>query len=621
MDRAMESGSRSLTQLTWSAPVNVGFSLQWLREVSRGTLSGEVGVRVPDCMQAGLRFNANGPLEVKVSRDSSGWLRLCGYFRGSLSGSVDASPGSSRRLDTAGLTNLLLGTAALEGGWQLLIEDPVNLGERARTTRRRFEETIGEDGAAYEPAELRKLVGTGLAFLDRILEAALLALKRKSSAQLAAVLNSGSFDSPLFDVRFSPTEDGLARFQQALEGDLSGALSAPPEEVLWQTHPILAPAQEALLELHMPFMDRREFRFRMESYEGMKVEVWGDGCLRVQTGEPTAAIERHNTYQALLAMARPLARESRPEGGFSIAFYDRRTLSVPQAQFALPRVTAEYGFDSTVEKWLAALDPAEKEIEASLTLSIPGEMAASWLDLPSIRTASFADTFADVSNGVQKCLRVWLPYAYFQDIERYSNIETARSLLVYEASRPSARRKRPDFTYDAMNPASVALAFKKSSAALPTVLQSVTEILTASGKAGLANSYHPKKAREIITQIKRGHRLFTGLLAADSLFMDLLMNLASKCREMKLGQNEPPRELSRLEHRPLADMMEAFNVKLRRLYDQQSFVSFGSLLFLEATRALHSVDQKIPPVRAVLRIRSRNGSFAERVFVNDGWRC
>jgi hypothetical protein len=137
----------------------------------------------------------------------------------------------------------------------------------------------------------------------------------------------------------------------------------------------------------------------------------------------------------------------------------------------------------------------------------------------------------------------------------------------------------------------------------------------------LAQFYNHTKARDIINDIKRGHRLYTGLLAADAHFVDALVRLASSCRTLKGALEKTPGELSKMAHRPIVDVMDAMHLKLRRLYDQQAFVSFGSLIFLDATRALHAVDGVAPPAKAVLRIRPHGESSSpELVFLNDGWR-
>ncbi|MCW5981745.1 MAG: hypothetical protein KIT09_26910 [Bryobacteraceae bacterium] len=611
---------RNLHRIVWTSRIRVGLDLYWLREVLRGTLCGDVGAPVPECFQVDVRFTAAAPLQVTVCRDGEGYLRLRCFPMSAPAGKVEALDQTAQPAEASLLTDLTFGTTELAGGWRSLLAPPETLDETTAAARLRFDQTIGEEGKPYAAERLRQLAQAGLAFRARVLRAAVRALENKFAVEFSAALSRASEDTPLVDCRFSPDDRGLAAFRDALDGDFTLAMSAGGGCAQWHEGQVQPPPQERFLELHMPFLEKREFRLRFQLYSTLEAEATDDGVIRVHAGGAAERVERYTAYQGALILASELRAAPRASE-FTFGFTDRRLLSPAQARSALPRVAALYQFDESVDHWLVGLPRGAEAVEAALSLTIPGDLASIWLQLPAVRTARFTDLFADVAAAVQRSLRTWLAYAYFQDIERYEDPESAWPVLLYEACRPYSRKKRPDFTYDVMNPASLDMALKRSSGALPAILRSVFQLLVASGRGDLAEHYHPRLTREIIHSVRRGHRPFIGLLAADSYVVDALVKLASRARELKLSLDERAAG-AKLAHRPLVECMESIHSRLRRLYDRKGYASLGPLMLIEATRALRAATEgKARPLKAVLKVRTRTAASAtEHIFVNDGWR-
>jgi hypothetical protein len=286
-----------------------------------------------------------------------------------------------------------------------------------------------------------------------------------------------------------------------------------------------------------------------------------------------------------------------------------------RARRALAGALAAYSFDERVDAWLAAA-PGE-DVEASLTLSVPGACMAAWFHAPGEREPEFLPVFSAVSVAVQRALRQWLPYVYFAELNRYDDLGAAFPLLVYQTMRPFVGSCRAELTYDVMSPATPEAAVVSAGRPLVGELGRVYSALTGAGKKDVARFYAPDQARSILGSVLRQPRLLNCLLAADAFFVDSLVRLGIEGRKLADTMPRDPGRAVKDLARFSADFVFAFHRRLRRLYGGDSFVVFGPLLLAEATCALGAARQETAGIAATLRLR-RSG--AERTFVNDAFR-
>jgi hypothetical protein len=218
-------------------------------------------------------------------------------------------------------------------------------------------------------------------------------------------------------------------------------------------------------------------------------------------------------------------------------------------------------------------------------------------------------------------MRAWLPYVYFAGLRRYETPETAFPLVVYQASPPFAGQPKYDFNYDVMSDASMASFYRLAAQQLPKDLARIEGMLLAAGKPRIAALYRSKRARDIVSLVRQKPKSLHLLLVADAVFVNALVNLGCRGRELReqsAGDPAAARKLSRF----AADLAKALNGRLRRLYGGQECFALGSLLLVEATNALHG-DASGPGIRAVLRVtrgeKGQPGSI-EQTFVNAAYR-
>jgi hypothetical protein len=265
----------------------------------------------------------------------------------------------------------------------------------------------------------------------------------------------------------------------------------------------------------------------------------------------------------------------------------------------------------------------ESGAQASLTLSVPGSLVTAWLHAPDEHTPEYFPTFSSVSLAVQRAMRQWLPYVYFSDPDKYDDLAAAFPLVIYQASRPFPGRGRGEFTYDVMEPGTLPLVLCSAARGLTIELRRIHALLIAAGKKSTAKFYVPAERKAIISAVQRKPRLLNALLSADAFFVDSLLRLAAQGRKLSEAMPSDPQRAVKDLAKFSAGFVATFHRRLRRLYGGENFAQFGSLMLVEATRALSGALNGNAEIAGVLRIsRGEKGQpgTLERTLVNSAFR-
>jgi hypothetical protein len=429
--------------------------------------------------------------------------------------------------------------------------------------------------------------------LARSLDAkALTALERQYSAELACRSSRAQAGDALLDCSFDFTAQGLSAYRAAIGGDFS-FLAAPPSPHVHRHRALLTHGLSRLanIELHLPFLGRKQWRRRSEALARVEIETGEDGRLFVYPAETSGRADRKSQYQGrlMLSGALPTGDDTR----FTLTFTDRRSHSLAQARLTLAPLLRTYGFDSVEQDgW------PRGGLQSSLTISLPGPLTHAWLRAPGERAPDFFEVYSAVSVTLQRVLRQWLPYVYFNDLDRYDDLDAAFPLLVYRSMRPFPSVTRSQFTYDILSPDSPEFSDRTTYRALLHELRRTTQLLLEEGRSGTARFYAPDQARHILASVQYRPALLNSLLTADAFLVDSLVSLGVKGRQLGEALSGDPRkaakELAKFSNRFVA----AFHRRLRRLYRGQNLAPLGSLLLLEATRTLNGN----PPLAGVLHL-------------------
>ncbi|MFB3777836.1 MAG: hypothetical protein ACE141_09495 [Bryobacteraceae bacterium] len=615
------------------------YSFHWLREVSSGLLDGDLGLKVDAGGEVSAQLAVTDTYRREISLDERGWLRLQIFkcrnrdfdFASRLSVSAQAATPLPDKPDA--LVAAILGVH--EGQWP---EDLGILGAavRARSaqladlwnaftvsgegrsaqvlgalldldgwTRNQIESLVGPIRSEADVARLLASFRTLVGLRDSVYAKAVAAFEKKYDAEVSYRYASATQESALFDGSFAFTERGLAAYRKALEGDLTWILAADPGEVEIRQGVLTdGLTRQTTLELHLPFLGRKEWVSRLEALARMEVTSDADGRLLVYHVKASDRVTSRNSYQSVLALAGGLSvGRTHSSSSFTLTYCDRRQVPCRQAPQVLAPVLRAYGFAPEAARWLGdACSERDGSLDLSLALSIPGSLVSAWLDAPGERSPDFFSAYARVSVAVQRAIRVWLPYTYFSDPERYGTLDAAFPLVVYQASRPFSGRPKYDFTYDVLSEPCMAGFFRMAGSQLQKDLARIEELLLSAGEKRTASFYNPKQARNILASVQRKPKLLHSLLVADAFLVNALVNLG--CQGAGLREKAAKDPAGAVKHltRFAAELVKAFHGKLRRLYGGREFLALGGLLLVEATAALKGDTGAPSSVQAVLRV-------------------
>jgi hypothetical protein len=541
--------------LTFEIRPRLRFTLHWLREVSTGCFGDELCQNLDSSLDASLRATLSGTLRAAIAVDEDGWLRLrLSMWRDS---SLHVAAGTDSPRDPEPLARAILA----------------------------FDPEAPPEGAAR--------------LASAILEEAFLAVEKKCAAELGRL---SARKAALLDRSFDFTADGLAGYRAALEGSLAAAHLAESLE------------SGTRIEVHLPFLGRSEWAGRWDALAGAKAVAEEDGRVFVHAGPVSGRERRRNACQNTLALAAPLLY---PEAtaGFEIGFTDSRTASAAAVAHWLPWLLRDYDFGPEPFEWLAEV--AGGDVRASLSFGVPGSMAGAWLRAPGERDPEFFHAYSKVSLAVQRTVRRWLPYACLSDLNRFADTNFGYGLIFYRSTRPCGGRPRSDFAHDLVTPEDPGVARPWAWRPLAFHLACAERLLRAAGRHDLAHLYEPWRARTILEGIVRRPRFINALLAADAFLIDRLVSLGLAGREFPALHADGPRRAAKEVSAFMAQFSRAVNHKLWRIYAGQGFIAMGSLLLVEATRALAAVLDGQAAISVTLHLAS--GS-RERTFVNAAFR-
>ena len=334
--------------------------------------------------------------------------------------------------------------------------------------------------------------------------------------------------------------------------------------------------ETGFVELCLPFQAKGQ----NVDLSRLRPELGADGRIWVlRTGEDVSAQRNH--FHALLACAG--AWVVRRPAGFNLTFEDTRKVIPNRIQPEWLKVLSDYGFDG--KHALAGFSP-EKEVEATLHLRLPGSAVTHWTQVPADREYTYFDVFRPVAVAVQRTLRRWLPLAWFWDLDAYSDMYLAQVRLAYQATPVFPGRPRASFTYEVLDDGLRKKAVHGVRAYLPSLLASVRSRLALHGADKIARYYDGRALIKILNLIVRQRRTYDAFLIADTQCVSQMAWLATAGHTLRgVAVRDPARA-----GRGLAEfsyqLTTALQRRLRRLMPKDAPPELGTLLLMEATRAL-----------------------------------
>jgi len=161
--------------------------------------------------------------------------------------------------------------------------------------------------------------------------------------------------------------------------------------------------------------------------------------------------------------------------------------------------------------------------EISMVLAEP-----AWTAAPAETDPRYFRTWQQVSLGLQRALRAWIPARYFEEtVERYEDRVQAYPLVVYAACRACYGRPRTEFTYDIADSGILPAACRGIGRAMQVVLDRIAKRLYEADRPELARRYAPVWHQDILAEVQKKPKRLLRLLASEAAVINGVIDLGT----------------------------------------------------------------------------------------------
>lgn len=268
----------------------------------------------------------------------------------------------------------------------------------------------------------------------------------------------------------------------------------------------------------------------------------------------------------------------------------------------------------------------------SLAVSLPDQVMAAWKNAP---LGDKDDAYMRMSINLQARLKRIIPFCYFQDAKNYKTKEAAIPLLVYSSIPPSNHvtltsdgqihfndGKGIYWDWEDKDIRAAVLGYGLTVMNLKSRLAGVREVLAATPELrDQLGYYDDNKAAVMIKQVISDSTMATllhSLLYVESLVVDGARDAGVKFAKF-FGEPKPDQALKLLTDFG-SDLTDTFNNKIHSIYQGESVRALGTMMFIEAARALSSGLGAIEPTAMLdLIILNKQSQFVPEQFLQEKW--
>jgi hypothetical protein len=206
---------------------------------------------------------------------------------------------------------------------------------------------------------------------------------------------------------------------------------------------------------------------------------------------------------------------------------------------------------------------------------------------PPERSFGYDKAYKGISGAIQTAIRQAVPSAHLASIQQFADRDHALALLTWSAAEPVVGRCVDELGVEVLKPGMVDTAFNGLSKKLTPRLAEVREILIRHGASpSLCDHYKPSKAALIADGCRRRPR-FVNLLFCNE--VRLISGFVQFCARISNWRARAAGDPT-IVFREVRDSWENLEIHIRSFYQRHPHSVLGSILLVEAVRALEAVD-------------------------------
>lgn len=485
------------------------------------------------------------------------------------------------------------------------------------------------------------------------------ALTRKYTAEVIATYQKTTTDTALLDVEFdfagNPTDPIVSGYlNDALDGSLNEFMAKPlPGVHLNQatlTHEV---KRSTHIEINLPSYSHVVDHINDALAQVSAVDT-DEGRLLMYDLDAKDIVSRRNRRHSQLAVALHFSEDpkirkfTREESSFDYSLrlvernmkqqflrYQFKNLVKPyfRSEFDAPNQS----FDTYVSDLDRAADAEHPGTDnlgnalISLSVSLPDTVLAAWKDAPA---HEHDEGYMRLSLQIQSQLRQLIPFCYFQDPAKYKDLKSAVPLLVYSSlpllnhcSYSNGQLHLNDgkgIVWDWRDETlrGAIINYDPTGANLSARLAGIRQVLSAIPELHDTLKFYQenevKNMRKLAIEDSFVKTLLSNLLFVEAEVINGARDAGMAFAEF-FGEPDPAKALTLLTKFG-GELTDAFNNKIQSVYRGNSVQALGTMVFIEAARALNPELGNIQPTAMLdLVILSRQSHFVPELFLENQW--
>jgi hypothetical protein len=206
---------------------------------------------------------------------------------------------------------------------------------------------------------------------------------------------------------------------------------------------------------------------------------------------------------------------------------------------------------------------------------------------PAERSFGYDRSYKGLSAAIQIAVRQAVPPAHISSIGQFADRDHTLALLTWGAAVPAVGRNVDELGVEVLKPSLLNTAFRGLYKNLGPRLEDVREILIRHGaKPALCDRYKPSKAVPIADGCRRRPRFLNLLFSNEHRLISAFVQFCARIAGWRTRAAGDPTVV----FREVREAWENLEIHIRSFYQRQPHSVLGSILLVEAVRALEAVD-------------------------------
>ncbi len=513
--------------------------------------------------------------------------------------------------------------------------------------------------------ELQKAINKVINKRNEYYQKAVAALNKKRELDFAYKFDKTTTRTALFDGEFdfATNGDALSRsLKKVIQGSIGSLMVKRVEGLtLLQAELTHGIERRSSVELTLPFFHKKVEHINDSMAKATALDE-ADGRVIVYDVKAKDAVVEQGRRNSQLAIGLSLPVQPggisrhRGAGGTYTYSLDQAIAGMEREHLQYhvkPLVTAYLpdtfvgtsGAPNSFETWIGDLDKViDDRVEdtetdvfgntlTSLRLTLPGAVGAAWWNAPDKKKDP---AYMNMSRSIQSVLKNLVPYYWLQQVKQLGAKDQAAAILVYQAIPPSTSIKiaasgsvtldqNKDVYWDWATAATrrAMAGHPETQVRLAEALGRARDRLLAAGKNTLAGFYDPEN--DGVTRVIQkatsttGMKLLRGLLGHEKSVVTTARGAGLKIAKFRKSANQDPEKAIELLAEFGSKLTKAFHKKIKNKFAKGAARPFGTLVFVEASRAFDAKLAKIKPRAALsLTVMHPEAEFPPQKFPGHG---